>query len=564
MSGTVSMAVSVLLCLVLSGTAGAQVREVWVERYNGPANSTDEAYAIALDPNGNIAVTGASWGGADNHYDYATVKYSPTGARLWVARYNGPGSSNDQAFAIAADETGNFYVTGRSDGAPGGASHTDYATVKYDADGVERWVARYDGPANSTDEAYAIALDGVGNVYVTGRSRGNGTDYDYATVKYDFKGVEQWAARYNGPADSTDEAAALAVDGDGNLYVTGRSRGVGTDFDYATVKYGPDGSELWVRRYNGPGNGADRAVAIALDPEGNVYVTGSSVGDGTGADYATIKYSPGGDELWVRRYNNPEFNGPDRASAIAVDEAGNAYVTGGSAGHIHQHTDYLTVKYSPEGEELWVARFHGPRADRGDFANAVALDPEGNVYVTGRSFGTYIRADYLTIKYDADGNELWVARHQAVGESQDEPRAIAVDPDGNAYVTGMSWAQHGSLVNRDYKTIRYSPEVGVETGERRTLHAGFRISPNPLTGGRATLRLEGLGRNPESRKDSGHIPRLIVAVYDVSGRPVYQESAIYNGQSAMTLELRDLSSGVYLVRLSAAGTAMTGRLVVGR
>jgi hypothetical protein len=96
--------------------------------------------------------------------------------------------------------------------------------------------------------------------------------------------------RYNGPGNYEDLAAAIVVDGSGNVYVTGWSAGSGTDDDYATIKYGPDGNELWVRRYDGPTNSGDGASAISVDGSGNVYVTGRSIGSGTEHDYATIKY----------------------------------------------------------------------------------------------------------------------------------------------------------------------------------------------------------------------------------------------------------------------------------
>src|SRR4030066_1429004 len=98
---------------------------------------------------------------------------------------------------------------------------------------------------------------------------------------------EAWVARYNGPGNSYDVAYALAVDDSGNVYVTGRSAGSFTYSDYATIKYSPAGDTLWVRRYNGPGNGHDEANALAVDGSGNVYVTGYSW-SGTTFDYAKI------------------------------------------------------------------------------------------------------------------------------------------------------------------------------------------------------------------------------------------------------------------------------------
>jgi len=289
------------------------VQEEWVARYNG-GYGPDVADAIAVDGSGNVYVTGSSIGPGTCNLacvDYATIKYDPSGTQQWAARYNGPASDSDQASAIAVDASGNVYVTGSSIGTTW--PDYDYATIKYDSSGQQQWVARYSGPGNDLDFGNAIAVDPSGNVYVTGASFGSGTGFDYATVKYDSSGQQQWVARYNGPGNADDEAYGIAVDASGNVYVTGYSAGSGTGNDYATIKYDSSGQEQWVARYDGPTNANDYANAIAVDASENVYVTGFS--DNSGFDYATIKYDSSGQQQWVGRYNGPA-NDDDEARAI--------------------------------------------------------------------------------------------------------------------------------------------------------------------------------------------------------------------------------------------------------
>jgi uncharacterized delta-60 repeat protein len=365
----------------------------WVARYNGPANDDDHPAAIAVDASGNVYVTGASLGTAWPDYDYATIKYDSSGNQLWVARYNGPASDFDFATAIAVDSSGNVYVTGASEGS--GTGPFDYATVKYDSSGQQQWVARYNGPGNDDDEAYGIAVDATGNVYVTGYSVGSKSGNDYATIKYNSDGQEQWVARYNGPSNSNDYGRAIGIDGSGNVYVTGSSIG-SSGFDYATVKYDSSGQEQWAARYNGPGNEDDEPSAMAVDSSGNVYVTGYSTGSGTFYDYTTIKYNTSGTEEWVARYNGPASL-LDIAYAIALDASGNVYVTGWSVG-LGTGYDYATVKYDNSGQEQWVERYDGT-GDTDDQAYAIAVDSSANVYVTGYAIDSNGVSDFTTIKY---------------------------------------------------------------------------------------------------------------------------------------------------------------------
>jgi len=444
---------SVIVLLSVSVWAEQPPEQVWEARYNGPGNYDDEARALAIDNSGNVYVTGFSKDASGTYDDYATIKYGPDGNQLWVARYNGPGNGNDWVWDLAIDNLGNVYVTGYSFVAY--SYNYDYATIKYGPDGNQLWVARYNGPANGYDRAWALAVDNSGNVYVTGSSDGGGTYGDYATIKYGPNGNQLWVARYNGPANDYDQSSVLSVDNSGNVYVTGESWGGSTELDYATIKYGTNGNQLWVARYNGPANGYDRPSALSVDNSGNVYVTGYSEGGGTGDDYATIKYGPNGSQLWVARYNG-SGNSSEAPTALAIDNFGNVYVTGYSLSSITGN-DYVTIKYGqlpPFGfpVQLWVARYSSP-AYNDDEAFDLSVDNLGNVYVTGYSLSSITGSDYVTIKYGPDGNQLWVTRYNGPGNDFDWALALAIDNSGNVYVTGGS---DGISTGRDYATIKYT------------------------------------------------------------------------------------------------------------
>ena len=230
------------------------------------------------------------------------------------------------------------------------------------------------------------------------------------------------------------------MDGSGNVYVTGWRWGGDADFDYATIKYAPNGDTLWIRLYNGVADDYDEPTDIAVDGDGNVYVTGESwVGGPALNDYATIKYAPNGDTLWVRRYDDAE----DRATALAVDDSGNLYVTG------RGEYDYVTIKYAPNGDTLWLRRY-AELIYAYEYPNALAIGDNGNIYVTGFNRAWPIgENDYATVAYSSNGDSLWIKTYNGPADALDDAFALAVDDSGNVYVTGSS--------EGDYATIKYSP-----------------------------------------------------------------------------------------------------------
>ena len=229
--------------------------EAWAQRYHEADAFENVPRAIAVDSNGNAIATGFSRD-TNGFKHWVTIAYSSSGAALWTNRYHGPGDFyDDQPNAVAVDAEGNAFVAGVSFGTAG---DQDYVVIKYSCAGVASWTRRYNGPGNGNNGATAVAVDGSGNVIVTGLSNGiNGVSsfFDYATIKYSNAGMPLWTNHCN--AGYTDNARAVVVDSGGNVIVTGQSYRDFQTSDIVTVAYSNGGVPLWTNRYDGPANGDD-------------------------------------------------------------------------------------------------------------------------------------------------------------------------------------------------------------------------------------------------------------------------------------------------------------------
>ncbi|MEK9137291.1 MAG: SBBP repeat-containing protein, partial [Bacteroidota bacterium] len=419
----------------------------WVARHSGQPRLFTEPRDIAVDSAGNVYVTGSSRVTYDVSH-YVTIKYDSLGHELWVARYTGQASGYNEAAAVSVDGVGSVYVTGSSSVINVGSA---FATVKYNSIGVEQWVARYTGPGSSSAGASALVLDDSANVLVTGYSYGIGTSSDFTTIKYDSSGNQRWTARYDGGRSNSDQATSIAVDNDGNVHVAGASiGGPPITNDIATIKYDANGVQRWVVRYNGPGNSYDWPRRVAPDRLQNVYVTGTSVGVNTTYDYATVKYDSGGAQQWVMRYNGTGNCG-DEAYALAISNSGDVFVTGSACSEGINY-DYATVKYNSAGIQQWVAHYDGPGQSY-EMVSDMTADSAGNVYLTGGSSSSRNGYDFLTVKYNTAGDQLWATRYDNRRHTDDFPNVIAVDASGNVYITGESY---DPVTHYDIATVKYN------------------------------------------------------------------------------------------------------------
>jgi hypothetical protein len=434
----------------------------WDAFYNGPQNLYDLNSKVAVDNQGNVYVTGSSYGSGSDE-DIVTVKYDANGVEKWAKRFNGPGNYKDIPTDIRVDAAGNAYVVGTSYKALGDTDF-DFATLKYDTAGNLSWVKYYDSARHMDDRPQSMGIDSAGNVYITGMTReGPLPDHPYggyATVKYDTDGNEKWVRYFKGfglgamPAD-------LQVDGAGNVVVTGEVElyNGGSSQDIYTIKYNTNGDELWTAQFDSEQNpmiDEDAAHSLALDQQGNIYIAGRNWKTER-PGILLLKYTGDGTLEWQRNVGGDD----DSAEKIVVDGSGNAYITGykyyeGGTGH----TDVLTIKVDTEGVEQWWRTYDGPGSNRADAGVLMVLDNAGNLYVGAQSQGFNFSTDLTAIKYLPDGTEAWVYRYDNGNLESDGLTGMTIDGSKNLYLTGGSQITgHAS----DISTVKLLPAT-VETG----------------------------------------------------------------------------------------------------
>ncbi|MEO5804693.1 MAG: SBBP repeat-containing protein, partial [Verrucomicrobiota bacterium] len=430
----------VLFSVLLSATgleAGTPPEFLWAKGTGG--SSDDYGNAVAVDSVGNSVQAGSFTGtgsflgtnlvssGVDDIYLF---KLNSNGALLWARRAGGSGS--DEAYAVTLDSTGNAFVAGRFTGTAAfgstnlvSAGTHDMFLAKYDVDGNFLWARRAGG--TNTDYANGVSADANGNVFVTGVFSSaanfggvtltNAGNKDIFIAKYDGAGNFLWARRAG--STGTDVGFNVAADRFGNAYITGwfvfTANFGGANFtalgaqDAFLAKYDSAGNFLWLRQSGGSA-AYDYGYSVAVDSAGNPHVSGSfrstanfsgsSLTSSGSADIFLAKYSTNGTFLWAQKAGAPDASAPFKANddegySVAVDGQGNAILTGyingtanfsgTSISSISADQDIFIAKYSTNGTLSWVLRAGGSGGS--DYGNSIALDANGNAYLTGAFYG---------------------------------------------------------------------------------------------------------------------------------------------------------------------------------
>ncbi len=515
-------------------------QESWFKNFGGTGD--DKAYAVTVDKTGSIYITGYTTQSGGN-IDIVTLKYNQSGTLLWSKTFDGTGHSDDKAYAITIDRLNNVIVTGYTTGI---GSHHDYITIKYNTSGTQQWIAPYNAPFNNDDEAHSVICDDSSNVYVTGFITNFGTYY--YTIKYNAAGTYQWGKTFGGTGNGDNKAYAITLDKQANIYVTGSVFDTATGYDFATIKYNLNGDQLWAKIFNGTGNGEDKAYAITIDKLGFIYVTGYALDTNNSVnsfDFTTLKYDSLGSQIWKAIYNGTG-NNQDKAYAITLDSLNNAYITGSSRNDTTAGSeDFVTIKYnSVSGDSLWVSRYTSP-GDGPSIPYSISI-PKNNpaVFVTGSSWtDSTNKMDIATVKYNINtGDTLQKKRINGSGNNDDVALMVTSDTTGNIFIAGYE-----AILNNGNDMFVAKYPLGDLIAVRSistNLPSDFKLFqnyPNPF--------------NP-STKIKFELPKSSVVkliIYDLLGKEVETliNKYLHFGTYEVEFKPSELSTGVYFYELSS-------------
>src|SRR6185369_10333912 len=306
---------------------------------------------------------------------------------LTADQYNGPGATDDRAVAIATavDASDNVAVVGYGKNASG---NDDIYLLKYNASGTRLWdTTPFDGGGDDMPSAVAFAPDG--SIYMTGYSektpRTDPRTYNFYTARHNgTNGNLIWRDVYSAaPATGDNKALGLALDAHGDLYVVGYATNASSNTDFYTIKYkGANATavRLWEHPADGPGHGDDRATGVGIDPiDGNIVVAGTSKSQAGDLDYRVIRYTPAGDVDWDKSYEKPGSD--EEAHAMAIDSNGTTYVTGNT--YNGSPRDSLTVAFGYLHGDIVSATIYNGAANNNDATDAITINSYDEAFAAG-------------------------------------------------------------------------------------------------------------------------------------------------------------------------------------
>ena len=433
----------------------AEVNTAWIKTYDGNLDPPmyNCANKLVVDSQGNIYVTGFSQSHAiDYDYDIVTIKYLPDGTIAWMNTYDGTTNISEMANGLVVTAGGEVYVTGRVyDYSGSGGNSNGFLIIKYLSNGDTAWVRQYNGDSNTGDYISGLKVTAAGEVYAVGYCD---TSYLF-TFKYSSSGDLLWMRRYR-PAEGKAFGGSVETDDAGNVYVSGgQYLPAGPYYSPGVVLvYSSTGDTLGIHTYEIPGP-SSVSLGQSVLRNGYLYVAGTCSRQNTDVDFFLMKMALNGDTVWTRAYDGASqisYQKSDYCRFLLVDDEGNAFITGYSYG---EKDDFATIKYSPAGDILWVSRYDYKGWD--DVPQAMAVDRSGSIYLSGYSERAIGKGDFFTLKLNADGTPAW-ARRYSPEDNYNCANAVGTDASGNVYAAGYSRSTYDGKI---LTVIKYSPSTAI-------------------------------------------------------------------------------------------------------
>ena len=354
-----------------------------------------------------------------------------SGSELWTRGYAGEDAGNARARGAAVDASGNVIVVGEEFVV---GQNANMWARKYSPAGDVLWTWTWVGAANGDDVAHGVAVAPDGDLVIVGETYVGGSGADMAFIKLHADSKPVWEKTYNGPGNLGDRAYGVAVDPAGNIAVTGEEyKLVGLHNAWTRLMDGA-GTEIWSDAFDANA-GEDAGHAVAFTAKGEVVVAGEIYVPVGLADLWLRKYSPEGKEVWTR--SGDHMNGNDVWRGLAIDGEGNI----GLVGEVYEVAGLsaiMVAKYNAAGYEVWSDLQDSAGGDN-DVGRAAAFDAAGNLLAAGEEYTANDFARTWLRKYDPAGAQLWTQTHDGAAAGNDVAWAVAVDASGHVYAAGEEY-----------------------------------------------------------------------------------------------------------------------------
>jgi uncharacterized delta-60 repeat protein len=354
-----------------------------------------------------------------------------TDTMLWELVVAGEAGVVDRGHGITTDAEGNIYVIGFIVDTVG---DSNVWVRKLDPGGDGVWTSILDPSVGNDDRGYGIAIDGDGNLAITGSTAPDDIETDIYLAKLDTNGAPLWSRSVTGPQAGVDGGFDVAVDPEGNFVFVGYVRTGQNDNDIWIQKTDTDGNALWTQTAAGNDNLDDRAHGVAIDVDGNIYVTGFVSNVGFNKDVWLRKLDPDGDPLWTTVHDSIN-SGSEEAFDVALGPDGAVAVVGTTPITASNDDIWLGRFDADSGDLLWQRIYGGP-AIAHDAGQGVGIDSESNYVVVGYKGQGSLDTDIWLRKWDQLGSIVWTQNVAGAGMHRDEGVAVAIDADDNIVVTG--------------------------------------------------------------------------------------------------------------------------------